>query len=143
MRAAYFSDFMEDSRQEAARRQRIESCVQETLGNKVSLLAVMSGDFLQNGCVAAMDKKQRAGVGLEAGADAVLEMSCFASLSSVGIFAFSAARLLDKLGGVDLLVLETRDASLQQLEEISFLLIANDRQFQQEVAFYKGQGLDF
>lgn len=143
MRAAYFSDFMADGSQETARRKRIEAYLRETEGAEVPLIALMSGEFLQNGSLAPEKKSLRIQKGLAAGAEAVLEMSCFASLSSVGIFAFSAARLLDKLGGVDLLVLETQDASLEQLTEISYLLIANDRRFQQQVSFYKEQGRDF
>lgn len=143
MIAAYFSDLMGDCGQEAERIRQIGACIQEEAGEEPRLLAVMSGDFFQNGCVAPLEKQQRIQKGFSAGAEAVLEMSCFASLSSVGIFAFSGARLLDKLGGVELLALETRDASLKQLTEISYLLIVNDRQFQERVAFYKGQGENF
>lgn len=143
MRAAYFSDFMGDCRQETLRRQRIEAHLQELAGRKLPLLAVMGGDFLQNGTVAAEAKDRRIRKGLASGVQALVELSCFAALSSVGIFAFSAARVLDKLGGVELLALETREASLEQLTEISYLLIANDRQFQQRVSFFKEQGQDF
>ena len=173
MTAAYFSDFMGDRGQEAERIRQITACLQteacpqgeralqmdtclqeerlqqtgdrlqEQAEEQLELLAVMSGDFFQNGCVAPVEKRQRIQKGLAAGASGVLEMSCFASLSSVGIFAFSAARLLDKLGSVQVLALETRAADLDQLTEIAYLLIVNDRQFQQRVASYKEQGRDF
>lgn len=143
MTAAYFSDFMGDCIQESERIRQIGASLPEEAGEQPKLLAVMGSDFFQNGSVAPVDKQQRIQKGFAAGADGVLEMSCFASLSSVGIFAFSAARLLDKLGSVEVLALETRDADLGQLTEIAYLLIVNDRQFQQRVTFYKEQGVDF
>lgn len=138
MRAAYFSDFTDRLEQEKARAKHIK----EKVGAK-QLFGVMSGNYLQDGSLAEEEKEVRAKRALAADVDLVLEQSVYASLSSLGIYAFSGARILDKLKCVDILVLETEDASLKQLTEISFLLIANPREFQQRVGYYKEKGIPF
>ena len=137
MRVAYFSDFTHPIEKEQQWLQKIKA-----LTGADEFLAVMSGDFLQNGLPAGETRKMRAQKGLQAGADGVIEMSVYASLSSVGIYAYSAARMLDKLKCVDTLILET-EASEELLDKIVYLSIANTREFQQKVTAYKISGMPF
>lgn len=137
MRTAFFCDFTESAEQEKLWCDEVRRRTEAD-----ELMAIMSGDYLQNGLPALEDKKTRARKGIEAGADAVFEMSLYASLSSIGIFAFSAARMIDKLKCVDSLVLET-NMSKEMIEKIVFLLIANTRSFQQKVTAYKLKGMTF
>lgn len=138
MRVAYFSDFTGSLEWEKARAQAIKAAVGEG-----ELFGVMSGNYLQDGFPAGEQKKDRARKALTAGVDLVLEQSNFASLSSLGIYAFGGVRILDKLGCIDKLVLETEQASREQLLEIAYLLIANNREFQQSVSRHKEEGLVF
>ena len=61
---------------------------------------VMSGDFVQRGTPAIMDKRTRAHAVLENGADLVLELPLYVSCGSAGYFAAGAVRLLESLGVV-------------------------------------------
>lgn len=137
MRAVYFSDFTHPIEMEQRWLQKIKA-----LTGADELLAVMSGDFLQNGLPAGETRKLRAQKGLQAGAGSVIEMSVYASLSSIGIYAYSAARMLDKLKCIDVLVLET-EAPTELLDKIVYLSIANTREFQQKVTAYKTSGMPF
>lgn len=136
--AAYFSDMTGGCEEE----RELLGQVAEAAGAE-RLIALMSGNFIQNGFPAAEEMTARRLRALEAGVDAVLEMSLYASLSSLGIYAFCGARMLDRLGCVDVLVLRVEAASHEQLEEIALLLIANTGEFQQRVAYYKKQGMPF
>ena len=63
-------------------------------------IVVMSGNFVQRGAPALLDKFTRARMALENGADLVLELpTCYAA-SSAEFFAKGAVSLLDKLGVV-------------------------------------------
>jgi len=135
---AYFSDFTENIQDE---KQWAECIRKETGAGR--LVVAMSGNYLQNGLPAGESARSRAKKAVEAGVDMVLEMSLCASLSSIGIYAYSAARIVDRLGTVDTLVLETEDATLAQLTEIAYILIGNAKEFQQRVSAYKKSGMPF
>ncbi len=66
-------------------------------------VVVMSGDFVQRGAPALMDKYLRAECALKNGADLVLELPVCYALSSAETFAKGAVALLDRLGVVDAL----------------------------------------
>lgn len=66
-------------------------------------VVVMSGDFVQRGAPALMDKYLRTECALKNGADLVLELPVCYALSSAETFAKGAVSLLDKLGVVDAL----------------------------------------
>ncbi len=87
MRAAYFSDFTDSLERERIRVQEIK-----TILGDGQLFGVMSGNYLQDGFPAGEPKKARAEKALKAGVDLVLEQSNYASLSSLGIYAFGGVR---------------------------------------------------
>lgn len=64
-------------------------------------IVIMSGDFVQRGAPAVMDKHLRTATALAGGADLVIELPVCYSLSSAEYFARGAVTLLDKLGVVD------------------------------------------
>lgn len=137
MRAAYFSDFINSTECETAWIHRIR---QITGADEV--VVVMCGDFMQNGFPAQTSAACRVQRGLSAGADGVIRMSDLASLSSPGIYAYSAARLIDKLKSVDVLILETESPETL-LSKIIYLSIANPRSYQNRVTAYKNSGMPF
>lgn len=67
------------------------------------VIVVMSGDFVQRGAPAVIDKHLRTKAALLGGADLVLELPVFFSTGSAGDFSAGAVSLLDKLGVVDTL----------------------------------------
>ncbi len=80
-------------------------------------VAVMSGNYVQRGEPACMDKYLRTDIALKAGADAVLELPVPFATGSAEYFAAGAVSLLDKLGVVDSLCFgsESTDVSLMQV----------------------------
>ncbi|MDF7627396.1 nucleotidyltransferase [Lactobacillaceae bacterium L1_55_11] len=66
------------------------------------VVVVMSGNFVQRGEPALLDKWQRAELALAAGADLVIELPVFYAVQPSHIFAQGALRLLNALGVTDL-----------------------------------------
>ena len=76
--------------------------INETRKNGAThIVAVMSGNFVQRGDVAVMDKLERARLAVRSGADLVIELPVQYCLSSAENFATGAVYLLDSLGAVD------------------------------------------
>ena len=65
------------------------------------VVAVMSGNFVQRGDVAVIDKLERARLAVRSGADLVIELPVQYCLASAENFASGAVYLLDSLGAVD------------------------------------------
>lgn len=61
-------------------------------------VSLMSGDFVQRGEAAIIDKFARANVSIACGFDLVIEMPNFISLQSAEFFAYKSCELLDKIG---------------------------------------------
>ena len=76
--------------------------IRETRNNGAThIVAVMSGNFVQRGDTAVMDKLERAKLAVRSGADLVIELPVQYCLSSAENFAAGAVWLLDSLGAVD------------------------------------------
>ncbi len=67
------------------------------------IIVAMSGDFMQRGVPAIMEKRARAEAALLAGADLVLEIPTVYANGSAPYFAMGGVSLLDKLGVCDYL----------------------------------------
>ncbi len=78
----------------------IEKCRE---GGATHIVAVMSGNFVQRGSVAIMDKRARAAAALGSGADLVLELPVCLAVSTAELFARGGVSLLHALGCVDAL----------------------------------------
>ena len=76
--------------------------VRETIGADY-IIVIMSGDFVQRGAPAIIDKYARCRVALTCGADAVFELPAYFALGSAEYFAQGAVALLNRLGVVDVL----------------------------------------
>ena len=94
-------------------------------------VVVMSGDYVQRGEPALVDKYTRAGILLENGADLVLEMPLYAAAGSAAYFAECGIRLLEKLGAVTHMVFGVGTDRTDLLEKTAALLssaeLGNDR----------------
>ena len=65
------------------------------------IIAVISGNFVQRGAPAIVDKYYRTRMALAGGVDVVIELPAFYALQSAQYFALGAVSLLDSLGVVD------------------------------------------
>lgn len=70
----------------------------EILGENAVIVCAMSGNFVQRGDFALLDKYARAEMAVRGGADLVLELPLAAALSSAEGFARGAVALLHKIG---------------------------------------------
>ncbi len=66
-----------------------------------AVIVIMSGDYVQRGEPAILDKFTRAEMALLCGADLVLELPAACAAAGAGRFAMGAVRILDALGCVD------------------------------------------
>lgn len=87
------------------------------------VIALMSGNYVQRGTPAVMDKKIRARAALLCGADLVIELPLFAAVGSAPDFAMGAVALLDKLGVIDYLSFGSECQEINKLKAIASFLI--------------------
>jgi predicted nucleotidyltransferase len=85
-------------------------------------VVIMSGDFVQRGAPAIMDKFTRAKMALNCGVDVVLELPVYYALSSAEYFARGAVSVLDKLGCIDYLCFGSECGDLALLTDAARIL---------------------
>jgi predicted nucleotidyltransferase len=83
-----------------------------------AVVAVMSGNFVQRGEPACLDKWARARMALLCGVDAVFELPAFYALQSADWFAAGGVRVLDGLG-VDVLSFGSELPDIERLQKLS------------------------
>ena len=91
------------------------------LGADTAIVCAMSGNFVQRGDLAVMEKYRRAEAAVRCGADLVLETPLSACLWSAEGFAFGAAALLNALGCVTHLSFGAERADLALLRRAANL----------------------
>ncbi len=91
------------------------------LGDDTVIVCVMSGDYVQRGEAAVMDKNRRAEAAVRCGADLVLSLPLRWSLSSAPGFADGAVHILNK-AGCDFISFGAEDDDLAELQELARLI---------------------
>ncbi|MBR5046932.1 MAG: nucleotidyltransferase family protein [Eubacterium sp.] len=87
------------------------------------IVVVMSGDFVQRGEPAIVDKYLRAQMALESGADLILEMPALYATSSAEYFATAGVGTLSALSCVDYLSFGSEKASVEELTTLADLML--------------------
>ena len=87
-----------------------------------AIVAVMSGNFVQRGEPAFIDKFTRTRMALISGADLVLELPLIYSISSAEGFAFGGISLLNATGIINSVCFGSEAGSLEQLDKIADIL---------------------
>lgn len=107
--------------------------IKETRKNGAThIVAVMSGNFVQRGDTALMDKLERARLAVRSGVDLVIELPVQYCLSSAENFAAGAVHLLESLGVVEELSFGSECGDTEKLRkametvELTALSKAND-----------------
>ena len=98
--------------------------IRETFGPEVSIVCAMSGNYVQRGAPAIIDKAYRAKAAVLSGADLVLELLVTTSLSSAEGFAAGGVRILGKL--CDYLCFGAETADAQALMDTAQALLSPD-----------------
>lgn len=107
------------------------------------VIAVMSGDFLQRGVPAIINKYERTRMALLGGADLVLELPAAYACSSAEHFALGGISLLHALGDVTDFVFGSECADLSLLSSAASLLAEEPRCFQEALNQELKKGLSF
>lgn len=87
------------------------------------VIVVMSGNFVQRGAPALIDKYSRTRMAISCGADIVFELPVCYSTASAEFFALGAVSLLDKLGIIDYLCFGSECGNISSLETAAKILL--------------------
>ncbi|MBP3683681.1 MAG: nucleotidyltransferase family protein [Oscillospiraceae bacterium] len=86
--------------------------IRERYGSNTAIVCAMSGNFVQRGMPAIIDKSHRAEAALVSGADLVLELPVTAALSSAEGFASAGIRILSQICDILCFGTETADGEI-------------------------------
>ena len=108
-----------------------------------SAIIIMSGNYVQRGTPAIIDKYTRTKMALYEGADIVIELPYTAALSSAKDFAFTAVNMLHKLGCVTHLVFGSECSDISLLDTIADILSSESVAFKTALNNYLRAGLSY
>ena len=114
----------------------------QLIGAEYTVVA-MSGNFVQRGAPAMINKYIRARMALENGADLVLEIPSFYACGSAEYFATGAVSLLDKLGVITTLCFGSECGDIDILTQTGRLLFEEPAEFRRILNEKLEQGLSF
>ncbi|OEF98552.1 nucleotidyltransferase [Desulfuribacillus alkaliarsenatis] len=119
----------------------IEKSKQAT--NADTLVAVMSGNFLQRGEPAITDKWTRADMALRAGVDIVLELPTVYATQNAQVFAYGAISILHQLGCVNSICFGSESGSIDALDKISSILLNESKDFKHSIKQQMQSGVSY
>lgn len=107
------------------------------------VVCIMSGNFVQRGGPAIIDKWQRASMAIENGVDLVIELPTFYALSSAEYFAKGALSILDSLGIINNIFFGSECGNIDDLIKIANILVDEPIEFKEELKRNLSYGLTF
>ena len=107
------------------------------------VICIMSGNFVQRGGPAIVDKWQRTEMALNNGVDLIIELPTFYAVSSAEFFAKGAVSILNSLGVVDNIFFGSECGDSKKLLEIAKVLVSEDSDFQNLLKRNLSLGLTF
>ncbi len=107
------------------------------------ILAVMSGDFVQRGAPAIVDKYKRTKMALDGGADLVIELPVAAATGSAGEFAAGAVSVLERTGVVDELWFGSECGAIHPFLQLADILAEEPDSFRTRLQEAAARGLSF
>ncbi|WP_032121773.1 nucleotidyltransferase [Clostridium amazonitimonense] len=107
------------------------------------IICIMSGNFVQRGLPAYIDKWNRAEMALLSGVDLVIELPVIFSLSSAEFFAKGAVEILDSLGIVNYLSFGSEIGDTEPLKLISSVLCEEPNEYKYLLKNHLSSGLPF
>ncbi|OOP73937.1 nucleotidyltransferase [Clostridium beijerinckii] len=111
--------------------------------NADGIVCVMSGNFMQRGIPAIIDKWRRAEMAIKNGVDLVLELPLVYSISSAEHFAFGSVSLLNSLGVIDHLYFGSEEGNVSILEDIAKVLVSEPLRYKKLLKDNLDLGLPF
>ena len=107
------------------------------------LVVVMSGNYVQRGTPAIIDKYERTRMALNGGADLVLDLPVLFSTASAEVFAMAAVNLLNQLGCVEYLCFGSELGDIEPLNMIAEVLNNEPRSFSEDIRLLIRTGMSY
>jgi len=118
----------------------LQKSIEET--NADATICVMSGNFVQRGEPALIDKFKRADIAVKNGVDLVIELPLYYSLATAEKFAKGAVTLLNH-AGVDTLSFGAETNELDKLKSIARLILDEPTSYKEELKKELDTGISF
>lgn len=113
----------------------------EITGADISV-AVMSGDFVQRGEPAVLDKYTRTSMALNSGVNLVVELPVNYAVSSAESFATGALKVLDYIKA-DSIAFGSESGDIEGLSELAHILCDNEDMLYKEISKYTANGISY
>ena len=108
-----------------------------------TVIALMSGNFVQRGVPAMADKYTRAEAALAGGASMVFELPVLFATGSARDFAFGAINILDKMNSVEYLVFGAEDERMDIFDRVSDILAFEPEEYTTLLNDFLSKGLSY
>ncbi len=108
-----------------------------------AVVCVMSGNFIQRGEPALINKFARANIALQSGVDLVIELPLPFAMSSAESFGFGAVKILDSIGIVDCISFGSEHGDIDSLKFIANILANEPDNYKTELKKQLQSGLSF
>lgn len=113
----------------------------ELTGADISV-AVMSGDFVQRGELAVLDKYTRASMALNSGVNLVVELPVNYAVSSAESFAAGALKVLDYIKA-DSIAFGSESGDIERLSKLAHILCDNEDALYKEISKCTANGISY
>ena len=113
----------------------------ELTGADISV-AVMSGDFVQRGEPAVLDKYTRTSMALNSGVNLVVELPVNYAVSSAESFAAGALKVLDYIKA-DSIAFGSESGDIERLSKLAHILCDNEDTLYKEISKYSANGISY
>lgn len=113
----------------------------ELTGADISV-AVMSGDFVQRGEPAVLDKYTRTSMALNSGVNLVVELPVNYAVSSAENFAAGALKVLDYVKA-DSIAFGSESGDIERLSKLAHILCDNEDTLYKEISKYTANGISY
>ena len=113
----------------------------ELTGADISV-AVMSGDFVQRGEPAVLDKYTRTSMALNSGVNLVIELPVNYAVSSAESFAAGALKVLDYIKA-DSIAFGSESGNIERLSKLAHILCDNEDTLYKEISKYTANGISY
>lgn len=113
----------------------------ELTGADISV-AVMSGDFVQRGEPAVLDKYTRTSMALNSGVNLVVELPVNYAVSSAESFAAGALKIFDYIKA-DSIAFGSESGDIERLSKLAHILCDNEDTLYKEISKYTANGISY
>ena len=114
------------------------------IGKVDFVVAIISGNFMQRGVPAILDKWTRGRLAVEAGSvDLVLEIPYFIATESAEYYAKGSIGILESLGVIDSVSFGSEKGNVEELKDIAKLLREEPFKYSDKLTEYIAEGMSF